>query len=147
ILQASPVSSSLQSNAAVPNFVPCTKLLPEMGTEGVKERWPVSQQLTGVEFGVTFEALATDYDDTLAQFGRTDAPTLQALQRVKRSGRKLILVTGRLLPDLKRVFPEIAIFDLVVAENGALLYDPHGDQETVLAEPPPEDFVATLRNL
>jgi len=100
-----------------------------------------------VEFGVTFEALATDYDDTLAQFGRTDAPTLQALQRVKRSGRKLILVTGRLLPDLKRVFPEIAIFDLVVAENGALLYDPHGDEETVLAEPPPEDFVATLRDL
>ena len=100
-----------------------------------------------MEFGVTFEALATDYDDTLAQFGRTDAPTLQALQRVKRSGRKLILVTGRLLPDLKRVFPEIAIFDLVVAENGALLYDPHGDEETVLAEPPPEDFVATLRDL
>jgi HAD superfamily hydrolase (TIGR01484 family) len=98
-------------------------------------------------FGVNVEALATDYDDTLAQFGRTDAPALRALQRVKQSGRKLILVTGRVLPDLKRVFPEIALFDLVVAENGALLYDPHRDEETVLAEPPPEDFVATLRNL
>ena len=98
------------------------------------------------KFGVNFEALATDYDDTLAQFGRTDAPTLQALQRVKQSGRKLILVTGRVLPDLKRVFPEITLFDLVVAENGALLYDPHRDEETLLAEPPPEDFVATLRD-
>ena len=99
------------------------------------------------EFGVTFEALATDYDDTLAQFGRTDGPTLRALQRVKQSGRRLILVTGRVLPDLKRVFPEIAFFDLVVAENGALLYDPHRNEETVLGEPPPEAFVRTLRDL
>jgi HAD superfamily hydrolase (TIGR01484 family) len=96
---------------------------------------------------VTFEALATDYDDTLAQFGRTDAPTLQALKQVKQSGRRLILVTGRVLPDLKRVFPELVLFDLVVAENGAVLYDPNRNEETLLGEPPPEAFVQTLRNL
>lgn len=47
-----------------------------------------------------FVALATDYDGTLARNGRVDAPTIEALQEVKRSGRKLILVTGRDLPDL-----------------------------------------------
>ena len=43
---------------------------------------------------------------------------MAALEDVKKSGRKLILVTGRHLDDLQRVFPEIGIFNLVVAENG-----------------------------
>lgn len=83
-----------------------------------------------------FVALATDYDGTLARDGRVDAPTIEALQQVRRSGRKLILVTGRDLPDLQRVFPELDLFDLVVAENGALLFNPAKKEETLLAEPP-----------
>jgi hydroxymethylpyrimidine pyrophosphatase-like HAD family hydrolase len=31
------------------------------------------------------------------------------------------LVTGRLLADLQRTFPHIDLFDIVVAENGAVL--------------------------
>ncbi|TIV90480.1 MAG: HAD family phosphatase, partial [Mesorhizobium sp.] len=69
-----------------------------------------------------FMALATDYDGTLAHNGLVAASTLSALETLKRSGRKLILVTGRELPDLKEVFPEIGLFDKVVAENGALIY-------------------------
>ena len=42
-----------------------------------------------------FVALATDYDGTLARHGIVDAKTVDALKRVKRSGRKLIMVTGR----------------------------------------------------
>ena len=42
-----------------------------------------------------FVALAVDYDGTLARDGRVDALALAALKKVKRSGRKLILVTGR----------------------------------------------------
>ena len=67
---------------------------------------------------------------------------LKLLQEVRRSGRKLILVTGRDLPDLQRVFPELDLFDLVVAENGALLFDPAKKEETPLAEPPSPAFVA-----
>ena len=37
------------------------------------------------------------------------------------------------------------VFDLVVAENGGLLYDPATCRERVLAEPPPADLVAFLR--
>jgi HAD superfamily hydrolase (TIGR01484 family) len=54
-----------------------------------------------------FVALATDYDGTLARQGNVDAATKEALREVRRSGRKLILVTGRDLPDLKRVFAEV----------------------------------------
>ena len=49
---------------------------------------------------------------------------MDALRRLKESGRRLVLVTGRELPDLQRVFPELALCDLAVVENGALLYEP-----------------------
>ena len=64
------------------------------------------------------------------------AETRGALARFKQTGRKLILVTGRNLPDLKRVFPELQLFDRVVAENGALIYDPATNEERPLAAAP-----------
>ncbi len=92
-----------------------------------------------------FLALATDYDGTLAHDGRVSAETLDALQRLKESGRKLILVSGRQLPELQEVFPEHAIFDLIVAENGALLFNPATHAQTPLAEPPPPRLAEELR--
>ncbi|HEX6114680.1 MAG TPA: HAD-IIB family hydrolase [Geminicoccaceae bacterium] len=92
-----------------------------------------------------FLALATDYDGTLAHDGVVDPGTVAAIRRLKNSGRRLILVTGRELPDLQRAFPEFAGCDLIVAENGALLYEPATGRETVLAPAPPEPFVARLR--
>ena len=94
-----------------------------------------------------FVALAVDYDGTIARDGRVDAATVEALRQVKSSGRRLILVTGRDLPDLQRAFPELELFDLVVAENGALLFNPAKKEETPLAEPPSPAFVARLREL
>ena len=91
-------------------------------------------------------ALATDYDGTLAHHGRVDGAAVAALARLKESGRKLILVTGRELPELLGIFPEIGLCDLVVAENGALLYRPHDRTEKVLAEPPPPEFIDRLRS-
>ena len=76
-----------------------------------------------------------------------DAATIEALKEVRRSGRKLILVTGRDLADLQRVFPELDLFDLVVAENGALLFNPAKKEETLLGEPPSAAFVQRLREL
>jgi hydroxymethylpyrimidine pyrophosphatase-like HAD family hydrolase len=96
---------------------------------------------------VFFVALVTDYDGTLARHGRVDEPTIKCLQEVRRSGRKLILVTGRDLPDLQRSFPELDLFDLIVAENGALLFNPAKKEETPLAESPSAAFVARLREL
>jgi hydroxymethylpyrimidine pyrophosphatase-like HAD family hydrolase/GTPase SAR1 family protein len=90
-------------------------------------------------------ALATDYDGTLAHDGRVSEEHLDALQRLKKSGRRIILVTGRQLPELQDVFPEHAIFDLIVAENGALLYTPATKAEVPLAQPPPPAFAKELR--
>src|SRR5437763_2472592 len=90
-------------------------------------------------------ALATDYDGTLAADGRVAGDTIAALERLRATGRKLILVTGRELDDLVRVFPRVDLFERVVAENGALLYRPGGEEKR-LVEPPPEPFVRALRD-
>jgi hydroxymethylpyrimidine pyrophosphatase-like HAD family hydrolase len=92
-------------------------------------------------------ALATDYDGTIADDGVVDEPTFAALQRWRDGGRRLILVTGRDLTDLRRVMPRLDIFDLVVAENGALLYDPANQAERALTDAPPAAFVERLREL
>jgi hydroxymethylpyrimidine pyrophosphatase-like HAD family hydrolase len=91
-----------------------------------------------------FQALATDYDGTLATHGTVGAETINALQRLEASGRKLLLVTGREVPDLKRVFPDVAVFHCVVAENGALLYDPATDREMLLCDPASAALVTRL---
>lgn len=90
-------------------------------------------------------ALATDYDGTIAQNGVVTENTRRALSRWKEAGRKLILVTGRELPDLQRVCPFTKLFDSIVAENGALLYWPATDKKRLLAEPSPPEFVNRLR--
>src|SRR5438270_10044233 len=77
-------------------------------------------------------ALATDYDGTLAHHGRVAESTLAALQRLLASGRRLILVTGRELDDLRTVFDHWQLFEWVVAENGALLYHPASKREKLL---------------
>ena len=81
-------------------------------------------------------AFATDYDGTLASHGQVAPPTLAALKRLKASGCKLLMVTGRELPDLRSVFPELDLFDGVVAENGALFYRPGLGEEPLGPEPP-----------
>jgi HAD superfamily hydrolase (TIGR01484 family) len=96
---------------------------------------------------VYYQALATDYDGTLATDGAVFEPTLQALEALRRSGRKLLMVTGRELDDLKSVFAHLELFDLVVAENGALLYRPKTQEEILLAEPPPVLFRQRLQGL
>lgn len=89
--------------------------------------------------------LATDYDGTLAEEGIVHPNTLKAVEKFRQTGRHVVLVTGRELPDLMATFPEFEVFRLIVAENGALLYDPATKAETILCEPPPEGFVKKLR--
>jgi len=63
-------------------------------------------------------ALAADYDGTLAHHGRVDDATIAALEEVHRSGRKTVLVTGRLLDDLVTVFPQLDLFDYLEEPRG-----------------------------
>jgi hydroxymethylpyrimidine pyrophosphatase-like HAD family hydrolase len=89
--------------------------------------------------------LICDYDGTIAHDGCCAPSTVEALRRVRASGRKLILATGRQLAELQEVFPEYALFDRIVAENGAVLYEPARKDGRALAGPPPPEFVDALR--
>jgi HAD superfamily hydrolase (TIGR01484 family) len=91
-----------------------------------------------------YQALACDYDGTIASDGHVKEQTIDVLEEVRKSGRKLILVTGRELDDLFRVFQRVDLFDLIVAENGALLYRPSSGEARALAARPPDEFVHEL---
>lgn len=92
-----------------------------------------------------FRALACDYDGTLATESRIPDAVLKSLAKVRPSGRKLVLVTGRELPDLLTLIPNLRLFDRIVAENGAVLYRPASDQEIALAIPPSDTFLNALK--
>jgi HAD superfamily hydrolase (TIGR01484 family) len=90
--------------------------------------------------------LACDYDGTIADHGRLEPDTAAALRRVRESGRKTMLVTGRMLPDLRHVCPDVdALFDAVVAENGAVLYVPDRREVKILADAPEPRLVDALQ--
>lgn len=82
-------------------------------------------------------ALITDYDGTLSTAGNVSDATATAVQRLQASGRHVILATGRRLDDLLTFCPFIEAFSYVVAENGALAYEPSSRETTLLAEPAP----------
>jgi hydroxymethylpyrimidine pyrophosphatase-like HAD family hydrolase len=90
-------------------------------------------------------ALAIDYDGTLAWHGVVEPSTCEALARFRESGRKLIMVTGREMKELFSIFRSVALFDLIVGENGGLLYWPGRQETTVLGPPPPDALVQRLR--
>src|SRR4051794_11324996 len=92
-----------------------------------------------------YHVLAADYDGTLAHDGRIEDATWASLHRLHDSGRKAIMVTGRELTDVLSLLPEPELFARIVAENGALLYDPATKESRPLAEPPPRRFVDELR--
>src|SRR3954470_2077075 len=91
-----------------------------------------------------YRAIALDYDGTIAREGVVPLRVLEALRTLKASGRRLVLVTGRELEELLALFPDIGIFDRVVAENGALLYRPETEQRVALHEPPPLALIEAL---
>src|ERR1043165_1183100 len=92
-----------------------------------------------------FHALACDYDGTLASEGRVPERVLEALERLKRSGRTLLLVTGRTQEDFLDRFPGLRLFTRVILENGAVMFRPESGDFEVLGRRPPPEFVDRLR--
>jgi len=93
---------------------------------------------------VRYHALAADYDGTLAHHGLIEDHTWAALKKLRDSGRKLIMVTGRELDELLALLPHPEMFDRIVAENGAVLYCPQSKAIKLLAPPPPIEFAEEL---
>jgi hypothetical protein len=68
-----------------------------------------------------FRAVAIDFDGTLAD-GPVAPGTLAALAEARARQIRVILVTGRIMSELRAVFPDVDDHvDAVVAENGAVL--------------------------
>jgi len=80
--------------------------------------------------GAGFQAIAVDYDGTLTQSDRPDPEVLAAIRAQRERGVVVVLVTGRILSELRAVFPSVEEeFDAIVAENGAVLVDADGVQD------------------
>jgi hydroxymethylpyrimidine pyrophosphatase-like HAD family hydrolase len=116
---------------------------------GAKKRAlvPLVDQAPGIRANMRYVALATDFDETLASEGIVADRTLDGLRSLKASGRRLILVTGRFLSDMRRVFPHTDLFDCLVVENGAHLYYPATHEDDVRCDPPPDAFLSRLREM
>jgi hydroxymethylpyrimidine pyrophosphatase-like HAD family hydrolase len=68
-----------------------------------------------------FQVVALDLDGTIASRGDLSVKALDAIDRVRRDGVVVILVTGRIAAELNAEFPQIADhFDAAVLENGAV---------------------------
>src|SRR5207248_2175882 len=69
-----------------------------------------------------FRAVAFDYDGTLTEDGGVAPAVFAAIDRARESGLNVVIVTGRILVELREACPTLADHcDLIVAENGAVI--------------------------
>lgn len=92
-----------------------------------------------------FRAVAIDYDGTLTTDLRPRDDVLDAIREYRDTGGTVVLCTGRILSELRSVFPEYdRHFDAAVGENGAVCWCP-GAGERPLAPPVDEALERALR--
>ncbi len=70
------------------------------------------------------KVLASDLDGTLAIDGVIAPATWDLLRQVKNSGLTLILATGRIIDSFINTGPFAELFEVIVAEDGAVIYFP-----------------------
>lgn len=87
--------------------------------------------------------IATDYDGTIATDGVLDPDVRSAIAKARTRGVLVVLVTGRILPELQRVTGGLEFVDGVVAENGAVVALPSG-HVSLLGAPPPICLIESL---
>lgn len=92
-----------------------------------------------------FLVLAIDFDGTTATGGVIDRGVLKAIALLRSAGIVVVLVTGRILDDLRSKTGDLHFVDAVVAENGAVIYFPDSGVYSVQAEPPPAAFISALK--
>jgi hydroxymethylpyrimidine pyrophosphatase-like HAD family hydrolase len=90
-------------------------------------------------------AIALDYDGTIATNDVMDPSVRAAIGEARDAGIAVILATGRRLADLRRVAGDLTCFDVVVAENGAVLDFPARGRHVVIGHAPTEAFAEELK--
>jgi hydroxymethylpyrimidine pyrophosphatase-like HAD family hydrolase len=94
---------------------------------------------------VKLSVIALDYDGTVAFDDRLDAGVRDAIAAARRRGITVLLVTGRILDELRRVAGDLHFADMVVAENGAVLHVPDTGRTSLLAPLLDASFVQEVR--
>ena len=89
--------------------------------------------------------LALDYDGTIASADTLDPLVREAIAAARTRGILVLLVTGRILEELRRVAGDLHFVDGVIAENGAVIHYPRSGRTSALAPEVPEEFLAELR--
>src|SRR6185503_2789316 len=89
--------------------------------------------------------LALDYDGTIATDRGIDLSVRDAIADARTRGITVLLVTGRILSELRRVAGDLHFVDAVVAENGAVLHFPDSGHTSSLAPLVSEVFLAEVR--
>ena len=88
--------------------------------------------------------LALDYDGTIAAGDSLGPGVREAIAAARTAGITVLLVTGRILEDLRKIAGDLHFVDGIVAENGAVVHFPDSDHTTTLAPPVPETFLSEL---
>lgn len=87
--------------------------------------------------------IATDYDGTVATDGVLHPDVRDAIQSARQRGVLVVLVTGRILSELRDVTGGVEFVDGVVAENGAVI-SLAGGHTMQLGQPPPISLLTAL---
>lgn len=90
-----------------------------------------------------FRAIACDKDGTLVKEESLTDRTRRALDAFRTAGGMLILATGETLEQLEK-FDDVLRFELVIAENGAVLYWPRSKRSKLLTTKRPERLIPVL---
>jgi hypothetical protein len=90
--------------------------------------------------------IALDYDGTIAQHDRLSSVVRDAIAAARTRGILVLIVTGRILSELRRVAGDLHFVDGVIAENGAVVHFPDNDYTTRLAPPIPDGVAEDLRH-
>ena len=123
-------------------------MLPEAELERPSSRSPDGRYWRGAlsSRGMKFSVLAVDYDGTIARGDTVDPEVRRALADIRAQGVAVMLVTGRILDDLRRVAGDLHFVDGVIAENGAVIEFPDSGHSTVIGQPPPVELLDALKS-
>ena len=105
----------------------------------------LNQREGAEESFVKLSVIALDYDGTVARGDMLDPAVREAIAVARTQGIVVLLVTGRILSELRRVAGDLHFVDAVVAENGAVLHFPDSGRTSTLAPPVPAGFIAELQ--
>ena len=92
-----------------------------------------------------FSALALDFDGTIARDDVLDSGVREAIAEVRAQGIVVMIVTGRIVGDLRRATGDLHFVDAVVGENGAVIEFPDSGYSAAVGPPPPPALLDALR--